>query len=207
MTRRESPPAIHLRLLVAILAIVAACSPGAALPAPQPSVAVPLPRAEDSAGRPQPFDVVVGVPGLNLTHLPYYVGLKAGIFDAEGVRLTLTQLATSVTIPAMIDGQVGYGTSAASIIRAAANGLAVRLIAGGRDTPDWQLLVQPAIRSIADLRGKRIGTTAPTSADTLIVYEILAREGIGKQDVEAINLQSVAGVYRGLMAGQIDGGL
>src|SRR5579884_2981237 len=128
MTRRESPPAIHLRLLVAILAIVAACSPGAALPAPQPSVAVPLPRAEPSAGRPQPFDVVVGVPGLNLT-----------------------QLATSVTIPAMIDGQVGYGTSAASIIRAAANGLAVRLIAGGRDTPDWQLLVQPAIQSIADL--------------------------------------------------------
>jgi ABC-type nitrate/sulfonate/bicarbonate transport system substrate-binding protein len=82
----------------------------------------------------------------------------------------------------------------------------VRLIAGGRNSPDWQLMVQPSIASVAELRGKRLGVLDPNGAVTLVTFELLAKHGIGRSEVDAINLQNTQGVLAGLIARQVDGG-
>jgi NitT/TauT family transport system substrate-binding protein len=138
--------------------------------------------------------------------LPYYLGLKAGLFAAEGLNLTVTQMPTPAGIASTIDGAVGYNTSGASVIRAAASGRPARLIAGGRNSPDWQLMVQPSIGSVGELRGKRFGVLDPNGAVTLVTFELLAKHGIGRGEVDAINLQNTQGVLAGLIAGQVDAG-
>jgi NitT/TauT family transport system substrate-binding protein len=161
---------------------------------------------EVPAAAPAPIDVVLAVVIHSAVQLPYYLGLKAGLFAAEGLNLTVTQMSTPAGIASTIDGAVGYNTSGASVIRTAASGQPVRLIAGGRNSPDWQLMVQPSIASVAELRGKRLGVLDPNGAVTLVTFELLAKHGIGRSDVDAINLQTPQGVLAGLLARQVDGG-
>jgi len=195
-------------LAAAALALVVGCAPsGTPVASPAAPAATAGGTAPAAAPTRQPVDVTLAVVVQSTTQLPYYVGERAGLFAEEGINLTITQMATPAGIAGMIDGSVGYSTSGASVIRAAASGRPVKLIAGGRNTPDWQLMAQPAISSVADLRGKRIGVLDPTGAATLVTYELLAKYGVGKQDVESINLHSTQGVLAGLLAGQVDGGL
>jgi NitT/TauT family transport system substrate-binding protein len=198
-----------LSVLCAVMAL--ACAPAGpsavpAAPAP-PAVAPQATAAPPAAPAREPLDVTVAIVSASTAQLPYYVGLKGGFFEQEGVRLTLTLMPTPLGIASAIDGAVGYTTSGGSVIRAAASGRPIRLIAGGKNTPDWNLTVQPAIGSVAELRGKRVGVLEPTGASTLVTFEVLGRYGVEKADVESINLHNTEGILAGLLAGAVDGGL
>jgi NitT/TauT family transport system substrate-binding protein len=189
---------------------VLACAPPpapTATPTAAERAAAPASSTAPAAPAPEPMDVVVAIVSASTAQLPYYVGLKAGFFEQEGVRLTLTLMPTPLGIASAIDGAVGYTTSGGSVIRAAASGRPIRLIAGGKNTPDWNLAVRPDVASVADLRGKRIGVLEPTGASTLVTYEVLDRYGVAKSDVESINLHNTEGILAGLLAGAVDGGL
>jgi len=181
----------------------ATAAPAAPAPATGASPAAP----PGTAAAREPLDVTVAIVSASTAQLPYYVGLKGGFFEQEGVRLTLSLMPTPLGIASAIDGAVGYTTSGGSVIRAAASGRPIRLIAGGKNSPDWNLAVQPAIGSVADLRGKRVGVLEPTGASTLVTFEVLERYGVGKGDVESINLHNTEGILAGLLAGAVDGGL
>jgi NitT/TauT family transport system substrate-binding protein len=204
---RGRNPGVALAALLSIT--VLACAPTAA-PAPVPAPAAeraPAPAAAPAAPTREPIDVVVAIVSASTAQLPYYVGLKAGFFEQEGIRLTLTLMPTPIGIASAIDGAVGYTTSGGSTIRAAASGRPIRLIAGGKNKPDWNLAVRPDVASVADLRGKRIGVLEPTGASTLVTFEVLDRYGVAKTDVESINLHNTEGIFAGLLAGAVDGGL
>ena len=207
--RRDRGSGAVLTALVAAAALT--CSPAAA-PAPAPApvaerAAAPAAGTAPAAPTREPIDVVVAIVSASTAQLPYYVGLKAGFFEQEGVRLTLTLIPTPIGIASAIDGAVGYTTSGGSVIRAAASGRPIRLIAGGKNTPDWNLAVRPDIASVADLRGKRVGVLEPTGASTLTTFEVLDRFGVARTDVESINLHNTEGILAGLLAGAVDGGL
>jgi NitT/TauT family transport system substrate-binding protein len=206
----QDPPALPGRFHLAIAAIViaAACAPAASPPTAKPPPAANSASTEiPDVPRRAPTDVTVTVLGPNLTQLPFYVGLQAGTFEEESVNLTILQLQSTVSIASMMENQVGYSTSGASVIRAAASGQPVRLIAGTKSEPDWQLISQPEISSVRELRGKRIGVLGPTGAATLVTFEMLAQFGVGKHEVDAINLHNAEGVFSGMLAKQVDGGL
>jgi NitT/TauT family transport system substrate-binding protein len=189
----------HWRRLLILCALLgaAACQPAVGGPAP--------------AGAPQPAPTAPALSPVVLTAtakvtaiLPYYVGLAAGVFVEEGIDLQIAEMPTPTGIAAMVDGPIGYSASGASVIRAAASGRPVRLIAGGKNAPDWHLMVRPDIRRVEDLRGRRVGILAPTGAATLATYEVLAHRGVGKHEVEALDLRSADGLLAGLLAEQVD---
>ena len=207
---RRSPHSAAMLLVVAaagVLACAPAVAPAAAPGAMGERPAAPVASAASVATTPEPMDVVVAIVSASTAQLPYYVGLKAGFFEQEGIRLTLTLMPTPIGIASAIDGAVGYTTSGGSVIRAAASGRPIRLIAGGKNMPDWNLAVRPNVTSVADLRGKRIGVLEPTGASTLVTFELLDRYGVAKSDVESINLHNTEGILAGLLAGAVDGGL
>ncbi|HLH24215.1 MAG TPA: ABC transporter substrate-binding protein [Chloroflexota bacterium] len=221
--RRGWRQAARLGLGALGTAALLACAAPAPTSAPAAAPAGATPVAERAGGPPdgaeagegaaapvatrEPTDVTVAIVSASTAQLPYYVGLKGGFFEQEGVRLTLTLMPTPLGIASAIDGAVGYTTSGGSVIRAAASGRPIRLIAGGKNAPDWNLAVQPAIGSVAELRGKRIGVLEPTGASTLVTFEVLDHHGVAKGDVESINLHNTEGILAGLLAGAVDGGL
>jgi NitT/TauT family transport system substrate-binding protein len=62
----------------------------------------------------------------------------------------------------------------------------------------------PRYRSVADLRGKKIGVSAPGSSTNMIANLVLARAGVKASDVSFVGVGTSAGALAALRSGQID---
>jgi NitT/TauT family transport system substrate-binding protein len=62
----------------------------------------------------------------------------------------------------------------------------------------------PNYKSIADLKGKKIGVTAPGSSTSIMASFVLAKAGLTASDVAFIGVGAGAGAIAALQSGQID---
>jgi NitT/TauT family transport system substrate-binding protein len=62
----------------------------------------------------------------------------------------------------------------------------------------------PNYKSIADLKGKKIGVTAPGSSTSIMASFVLAKAGLSAKDVAFIGVGAGAGAIAALQSGQID---
>ncbi|KAG1531585.1 hypothetical protein G6F50_016620 [Rhizopus delemar] len=66
------------------------------------------------------------------------------------------------------------------------------------------VLVRDDVKSVADLKGKKIGVTAPGSSTNMVVSFFLAKHGLKASDVSIIGVGAGAGAVTALRSGQID---
>ena len=62
----------------------------------------------------------------------------------------------------------------------------------------------PNFKSIADLKGKKIGVTAPGSSTNVLVNFVLAKAGLKPSDVSIIGVGAANGAVAAMRSGQID---
>lgn len=62
----------------------------------------------------------------------------------------------------------------------------------------------PDFKNAAELKGKRIGVTAPGSSSHVIANYVLAKSGLSSKDVSVIGIGSGAGAVAAVRAGQVD---
>lgn len=102
--------------------------------------------------------------GASVDHhnIPVYVGLARGIWKEEGLDLTPRLFeGGGPLVQAMVAGQLPIGSGGIStLMNAWAGGLKAKYIATVENLPTgWSLVaIDPALRSVKDLRGKKIGT-------------------------------------------------
>lgn len=70
-----------------------------------------------------------------------------------------------------------------------------------------KLIVHPDVRTFDDLRGRSVGVDAPDSGYAFVVYELLARAGLTRDDYEVVPLGATAYRLSGLRDGRIQAGL
>jgi NitT/TauT family transport system substrate-binding protein len=99
------------------------------------------------------------LPGNSMGYLPLFVAVHRGYFKDEGLDIELPRLAPSLAHNALMAGEVHYHGLADSGLRLAARGLPLKAIFYGADRPMYYLVAQKDIRSVAELRGKRIGVS------------------------------------------------
>lgn len=99
------------------------------------------------------------LPGNSMGYLPLFVAVHRGFFKDEGLDIELPRLAPSLAHNALMAGEVHYHGLADSGLRLAARGLPLKAIFYGADRPMYYLVAQKDIRSVAELRGKRIGVS------------------------------------------------
>lgn len=136
---------------------------------------------------------------------PYQAGIADGaIARAAGAPISWRRFDSGAAIfAAMAGGSIDIGDVGSSPLAAAAsNGLALRVvfITAGPGA-DEQLVVRAgaAIRSVADLRGKRVAV-APVSTDHYMLLALLARAGLSEHDLQLFLMpppQIVAAWHRG----------
>ena len=177
-----------------------------------PAVASPGPLA-------QPLKVRMGSVG-SLVDGPLYVALERGYFaeaglDVEDIR---AEGATRLVAP-LAAGQIEvFGAAmAAGMYNAFAREIDVRLVADkGRIPPghgNAGLVVRPdlwdsGVRSLADLRGRKVGLAGfmAGSAVTLFLGHALERQGMSLNDVDAVDLP-LPDLNAGLSNGSVDAGI
>ncbi|MDD5324544.1 MAG: ABC transporter substrate-binding protein [Polaromonas sp.] len=143
-------------------------------------------------------------------YLPLTISEQLGYFKAEGLDVEISDFAGgSRALQAVLGGSadVVSGAYEHTISVQAKNQFLQAFVLQGR-APQIALGVStrnlPNFKSIVDLKGKRIGVSAPGSSTNMMANLVLSRAGIKAGDVSFIGVGTAAGALTALRSGQID---
>ena len=162
-------------------------------------------------GKPEKSKVSIAVGGkAGFYYLPLTIAEQLGYFKAEGLDVEISDFAGgSRALQAVVGGSadVVSGAYEHTINLQSKNQMFQAFVLQGR-APQIALGVStktmPAYRSVADLRGRKIGVTAPGSSTNMMANLVLSRAGLKASDVSYIGGGTSAGALVALRSGQID---
>ncbi|MGN6388855.1 MAG: ABC transporter substrate-binding protein [Burkholderiaceae bacterium] len=155
--------------------------------------------------------VSIAVGGKNLFYyLPLTIAEQLGYFKDEGLQVEINDFAGgSKALQALVGGSADVVSGAYEhTINMQAKGLPiVAFVLQGR-APQIVLGVStktmPNYKSLADLKGKKIGVTAPGSSTNMMADFVLAKAGLKPTDVSFIGVGASAGAVSAVRSGQVD---
>jgi NitT/TauT family transport system substrate-binding protein len=162
-----------------------------------------------------PTKVKVGV--LKLTSSAViFLGVEKGYFKEFGVEpeLVYFQAAQPIAV-ALASGDIDVGATGltAGLFNIVAGGVRIWIVADkGREWPDHNLtallvrkdLYDAGVRTLRDLKGKRIGITQVGSTFHYNIGRYLEKEGMAPGDVELVPLQALPALNDALVAKRVD---
>ena len=140
------------------------------------SIAVGFHRA--IAGQASLEEVIIGYPSRSMTELPTHVAAKKGFFRSEGLEVKLVQARSNILAAALTSGSMAYITSVTTTLGGIMGGLPAKVIAGvTKNNPDF-LMVRSEIRSITELKGKKLAVSGFGGASHQRLLIILSKAGL-----------------------------
>ena len=173
-------------------------------------VALALPSIGRSEALEKP-KLTIAVGGKNLLYyLPLTIAETQGFFKAEGLEITIADFAGgSRALQALIGGSADITSGAFEhTINMQVKGQRLRAFVLQGRAPQIVLGVNPKTmpnyKSPADLKGKKLGVTAPGSSTQVLANFVLAKAGLKPSDVSIIGVGAGNGAVAAMRAGQID---
>jgi NitT/TauT family transport system substrate-binding protein len=155
--------------------------------------------------------VTIAVGGKNLLYyLPLTVAEQKGYFKDEGLEVEIVDFAGGArALQAVVGGSADVVSGAFEHnINMQAKGQPMRAFVLQGRAPQIVLAVStktmPNYKSVADLKGKKIGVTAPGSSTNIMANYVLAKNGLKPSDVSFVGVGASQGAVAALRAGQID---
>jgi NitT/TauT family transport system substrate-binding protein len=148
--------------------------------------------------------VRLSVTSIAVTELQFRIALLKGFYRDEGLDVEIVLIRGALGIQALLGGSVDYTSAAGSVIAAAARGLPVRLILVVNSTPQFDLVGQPDIKSISQLKGKIVGISSRGGAVDILSQTILSQHGVTpNKDATLIVIGSPEELMAALKTGRI----
>lgn len=132
--------------------------------------------------------VVISYSSRSYAFLPAQVAVAKGFFKDENLEPLLIQMRSQVTVPALVSGEVQFTLSFGNIIGSAMQGMPFKILAVLTDKPLHSVIARPEIKTINDLRGRRIGTQRIGGSDHLAAEAILQAKGLDLKNVQFVTL-------------------
>lgn len=155
--------------------------------------------------------VTLAVGGKNLLYyLPLTIAEQLGYFKAEGLNVTIVDFAGgSKALQAVVGGSADVVSGAFEhTINMQFKGQNMRAFVLQGAAPQIVLGVNPKtmpnFKTVADLKGKKIGVSAPGSSTNVMVNFALAKVGLKPSDVSIIGVGTGNGAVAAMRSGQID---
>jgi NitT/TauT family transport system substrate-binding protein len=143
-------------------------------------------------------------------YLPLTISEQLGYFKAEGLDVEISDFAGGAkALQALMGGSADIvnGAYEHTINMQARNQFIQEFVLMGR-APQISMGVAtkalPNYRSPADLRGKKVGVSAPGSSTNMVANLLLARAGVKAADVSYVGVGTSSGAIAAVRAGQID---
>jgi len=163
------------------------------------------------AQSPEKPRLTIAVGGKNLLYyLPLSIAESQGYFKAEGLDVTIVDFAGgSKALQAVVGGSADVVSGAFEhTLLMQPKGIRLRAFALQGRAPQIVLGVNPktmpGYRTVADLKGRKIGVTAPGSSTNVLANFVLAKAGLKPGDVSIIGVGAGSGAVAAMRAGQID---
>lgn len=172
------------------------------------TLAAPALRAQ---ARPEKSKVSIAVGGKSAFYfLPLTIAEQLGYFKAEGVDVEISDFAGGArALQAAVAGSadVVSGAYEHTINLQSKNQMFQSFVLQGR-APQIAVAVStkavPGYRTVADLRGRKIGVSAPGSSTNMVANMVLARAGLKASDVSYVGVGTSLGALAALRSGQVD---
>jgi len=147
--------------------------------------------------------VRVAISNFSASYISMHIAQKRGYYAEEGMIVEIILMAGLTSTRALIGNSVELGS--ASNPTAAVQGAKLKILMVFNDKPPGMLVAQPTIKSVADLRGKRIGGSTVGSLEYGWMKELLPKFGLQlEKDVTFVPVGSTSTRFTALKAGTID---
>ena len=90
------------------------------------------------------------VSAASIAEVPFRIANIKGFYRDEGLDVEVILIRGAVGMQALLGGSVDYTSASGSTIAAAVRGIPVKLVFIASAKPQFDLMAQPSIRSIAD---------------------------------------------------------
>ena len=171
-------------------------------------VAAPALVRDQSVEKPK-LSLAVGGKNL-LYYLPLTIAEQLGYFKAEGLDLTINDFAGGAqALRALVGGSVDVVSGAFEhTVNMQPKGQRLTAFVLQGRAPQIVLGVNPKTmpnyKTVVDLKGKKIGVTAPGSSTNVMANFVLAKAGLKPSDVSFVGVGASSGAVAAMRAGQID---
>lgn len=155
--------------------------------------------------------LTIAVGGKNLLYyLPLTIAETQGYFKAEGLEVTIADFAGgSQALRAVVGGSADVVSGAFEhTLNMQSKGQKLRAFVLQGRAPQIVLGVNPKtmpnFKTVAELKGRKIGVTAPGSSTNVMANFVLAKAGLKPSDVSIVGVGAGSGAVAAMRAGQID---
>jgi len=145
-------------------------------------------------------------------HAKYFIAQEQGLFKKEGLDVELIEFQNSADgINAIIAGKLDTGSfSTTAPLLFYSKGSEIKII-GGIMGQDAAIVVKPEqagnIRSITDLKGKKVATVRLASGDAVLRGALKDAKIDWKTDLQIFELKNPPAVIEAVKSGQVDAGV
>ena len=146
----------------------------------------------------------IGYSGATITNSMLWVTQEGRLFEKNGIDAEVLYLQTTLGQTALIAGEIQMCVYSASLLTPARlQGADVIMLLSFLHKPIYRLVVKPEIRSVADLRGKRVGVTRFGTVSDWTTRLLLARLGLdAEKDVILVQSGDVPVLVNSLAVGK-----
>jgi NitT/TauT family transport system substrate-binding protein len=166
--------------------------------------------AAHAAGKLEKTDIKIAFASTGVTYLPAILAKSLGYYKDAGLDVTIAAFSGgSKALQAMMGGSADVVSGAYShTIELAAKGQDLVTFVVQVNCPGWLFGIAKkdfdSVKSIADLKGKRIGVSSPGSSTNQAVNYMLVRAGVDPKNVSIVGVGQDAGAVAAIKAGEID---
>lgn len=125
--------------------------------------------------------VIVGLPTTSMSMLPIFFAQDKGLFRDEGLEPQLVFVGGRLQVPALAAGEVDFSASAETVLRAAVQGLPLKVVVYMNSRMAVSLMAAPEIKNVPALKGRSIAVTSIGGSLDYAAREILARNGLNPE--------------------------
>jgi ABC-type nitrate/sulfonate/bicarbonate transport system substrate-binding protein len=150
--------------------------------------------------------ITIGIPTSppNIVHMPVIVAKELGLYKKAGLDVDIVSLGDGVKVfRALLAGNIDLGlTPGAPTIIGISNGAAVKALSANLPKFEASMIVRADIKTMADLKGKRIGIQEPGGFADILSRSVLRAAKIDPKDVNFVTIASED--VPALVANQVD---
>ena len=148
----------------------------------------------------------IAIPTINVLTRPWYIAKDKGFYAAEGLDPEFIYVQGTLQPPALVNGEIDFAGSGDTCVRAAANGVPIKLVFAMTHQPDFMLVVRPEIKSGKDLRGKKIAISSIGSLTAVGAKAAAGALGLNPDtDIFLLGVGEQTNRFAALQAGSADG--
>ena len=143
------------------------------------------------------------VPRSSLNYLSIYAAEAKGLFNDEGLENETIAIGGPAAITALLSGNVDFSGAGGSGLCAAAKGAELKAIFYQTEKVTWFFVVHPSIKSVADLKGKKIAVGLIGDSEDRFSTMFVEKNGLSAKDITRIPMGTSSELIAAIKSGSL----